>query len=60
MEQNIQYGFNIAEKLAAITATPGINAETQQLCNDNIQKILKSIVAPAILSLSAKDKGLII
>lgn len=44
----------IIEKLAAISATPGINNETLEVTNKHIQMLLNSIIKEEITSLSSK------
>jgi hypothetical protein len=50
----------VIEKLGALCATPGIEAETQKLANEQIQRLLKDIVEPALTKLSATSSGLLI
>ena len=41
---DIHAAFNIIEKLAAVSATPGINEDTLKMTNELIQKLLNSVV----------------
>lgn len=50
----------VIEKLAAICATPGVSEETQKIANENIQKLLKSVVEPSLTKLTATSAGILI
>ena len=50
--KNVQDAFYIIEKLAALSATPGINEDTLTITNKQIQAILSSVVKEEIASLS--------
>jgi hypothetical protein len=50
----------VIEKLGALCATPGISAETQNLANEEIQRLLKDVVKPGLDKLAATSSGLIV
>jgi hypothetical protein len=50
----------VIEKLGALCATPGISEETQKLANENIQKLLKEVVEPALSKLTATSAGILL
>lgn len=50
----------VIEKLGALCATPGIEAETQKLANEQIQRLLKDVVKPGLDKLAASSSGLLI
>lgn len=50
----------VIEKLGALCATPGIEAETQKLANEQIQRLLKDVVKPGLDKLAASSTGLLI
>lgn len=52
--------FMIIERLAALCATAGVTEETQKMANENIQKLLDSVVKSAVTGLSAKNAGLLV
>lgn len=57
---NIQAAFNIIEKLAAISATPGINPVTIGQANEHIQKLMNTIVKKEIDELISSSSKLIL
>lgn len=52
--------FMIIERLAALCATAGVTEETQKMANENIQKLLDSVIKPTVTGLSAKSAGLLV
>lgn len=50
----------VIEKLGALCATPGISEETQKIANENIQKLLKEVVEPALSKLTATSAGILL
>lgn len=50
----------LIEKFAMLCSTPGIDADTQKLANEQIQKLITSVVKPEITKLSAEGNGLIL
>jgi len=52
--------FMIIERLAAMCATAGITEETKQMANEQIQKLLDSVIKPTVTGLSAKSAGLLV
>jgi hypothetical protein len=49
----------VIEKLGALCATPGIDADVQKAANEQILKLLNDVVAPGLTKLSAASAGLI-
>jgi hypothetical protein len=61
MAQEItQDAFMIMERLAALVATQGINEETIALANVQIQEIIIKIIKPTLVTMYAKNSGLLI
>jgi hypothetical protein len=50
----------VIEKLGALVATPGVSEEVKLAANEQIEKLLKDVVAPSLSELSAKKAGLLI
>jgi len=50
----------VIEKLGALVATPGVSEEVKRAANEQIEKLLKDVVAPSLSELSAKKAGLLI
>lgn len=50
----------VIEKLGALCATPGIEAETQKIANEHIQRLLNDVVKPGLDKLAASSSGLLI
>jgi hypothetical protein len=50
----------VIEKLGALCATPGINADVQKAANDEILKLLVDVVKPGLTKLSAQSSGIVI
>jgi hypothetical protein len=50
----------VIEKLGALVATPGVSEEVKIAANEQIEKLLKDVVAPSLSKLSAKEAGLLI
>ena len=57
--QNTQDAFAIINSLAALCATSGITEDTTKLANASIQKLITSVIDPAITKLSATSAGII-
>ena len=55
-----QDAFMMIERLAALCATPGVTAETQEIANSQIQAILNSVVKPAVTKLTAQGAGILV
>ena len=49
----------VIEKLGALCATPGISEEVQKLANENISKLIKDVISPNLVKLSAAQAGII-
>jgi hypothetical protein len=50
----------VIEKLGALVATPGISEDVKTLANEEIAKLIKSVVSPGLDRLSAASAGLIV
>ena len=50
----------VIEKLGALVATPGISEDVKTLANEEIAKLIKSVVSPGLDKLSATSAGLIV
>jgi hypothetical protein len=50
----------VIEKLGALVATPGISDDVKTLANEEIAKLIKSVVSPGLDRLSATSAGLIV
>jgi hypothetical protein len=50
----------VIEKLGALVATPGISEDVKTLANEEIAKLIKSVVSPGLDRLSATSAGLIV
>lgn len=50
----------VIEKLGALVATPGVSEEVKLLANEQIEKLIKDLIAPSLSELSAKKAGLLI
>lgn len=56
----IHEAWIVIEKLGALCATPGISEETQKIANEEIQKLLTSVVKPSLTKLTATSSGLLV
>jgi hypothetical protein len=50
----------VIEKLGALVATPGVSDEVKLAANEQIEKLLKDVIAPSLSELAAKKAGLLI
>jgi len=50
----------VIEKLGALVATPGISEDVKTLANEEIAKLIKSVITPGLEKLSATSAGLIV
>lgn len=55
----LQDSFYIMEKLAAICATPGINTQTQDLANKQIQELLNGPVKTSVTEIKTAAAGIV-
>lgn len=55
----LQDSFYIMEKLAAICATPGINAETQSLANAHIQELINGPIKTSVTEMKTAAAGIV-
>jgi hypothetical protein len=56
----IHEAWIVIEKLGALCATPGISEETQKIANEEIQKLLTSVVKPSLTKLTATSSGILV
>lgn len=56
----IHEAWLVIEKLGALCATPGISEETQKIANEEIQKLLTSVVKPSLTKLTATSAGILL
>lgn len=56
----IHEAWIVIEKLGALCATPGISEETQKMANEEIQKLLNSVVKPSLSKLTASGAGILL
>jgi hypothetical protein len=56
----IHEAWIVIEKLGALCATPGISEDTQKLANEEIQKLLTSVVKPSLTKLTATSSGILV
>jgi hypothetical protein len=56
----IHEAWIVIEKLGALCATPGISEETQKIANEEIQKLLTSVVKPSLTKLTASGSGILL
>lgn len=56
----IHEAWIVIEKLGALCATPGISEETQKIANEEIQKLLTSVVKPSLTKLTATSSGIVL
>lgn len=50
----------VIEKLGALVATPGISDDVKTLANEEIAKLIKSVILPGLEKLSAASAGLLV
>ena len=50
----------VIEKLGALVATPGVSEEVKKSANEQIDKLIKELIAPSLSELSAKKTGILI
>ena len=50
----------VIEKLGALVATPGVSEEVKNAANEQIEKLIKDLIAPSLSELSAKKAGLLL
>lgn len=55
----LQESFYVIEKLAAICATPGINADTQDVANKHIQELLNGPIKTSVTELKSASAGIV-
>lgn len=50
----------VIEKLGALVATAGVSEDVKTLANEEIAKLIKTVVSPGLDRLSATSAGLIV
>ena len=50
----------VIEKLAALIATPDVSEEVKKLANEEIEKMLISVVKPSLSKFTAASSGIVL
>lgn len=50
----------VIEKLAALIATPDVSSEVKKLANDEIEKLLSSVIQPSLTKFTAESSGILL
>jgi hypothetical protein len=50
----------VIEKLAALIATPDVSPEVKKLANDEIEKLLSSVIQPSLTKFTAASSGILL
>lgn len=50
----------VIEKLAALIATPDVSAEVKKLANEEIEKLLSSVIQPSLTKFTAASSGILL
>jgi|APGre2960657373_1045057.scaffolds.fasta_scaffold734453_1 hypothetical protein len=50
----------VIEKLAALIATPDVSPEVKTLANEEIEKLLISVVKPSLSKFTAASSGIVL
>lgn len=50
----------VIEKLAALIATPEVSPEVKKLANDEIEKLLSSVIQPSLTKFTAASSGILL
>lgn len=50
----------VIEKLAALIATPNVSEEVRKLANEEIEKLLNSVVKPSLAKFTAASSGIVL
>lgn len=50
----------VIEKLAALIATPDVSPEVKKLANEEIEKLLTSIVKPSLSKFTVSSSGIVL
>jgi hypothetical protein len=50
----------VIEKLAALIATPDVSEEVKKLANEEIEKLLISVVKPSLSKFTAASSGIVL
>jgi hypothetical protein len=50
----------VIEKLAALIATPDVSPEVKELANEEIEKLLTSVIQPSLTKFTAASSGILL
>jgi hypothetical protein len=50
----------VIEKLAALIATPDVSPEVKKLANNEIEKLLSSVIQPSLTKFTAASSGILL
>jgi hypothetical protein len=50
----------VIEKLAALIATPDVSQEVKTLANEEIEKLLSSVIKPSLAKFTAASSGIVL
>jgi hypothetical protein len=50
----------VIEKLAALIATPDVSPEVKKLANEEIEKLLSSVIQPSLTKFTAASSGILL
>lgn len=50
----------VIEKLAALIATPDVSPEVKKLANEEIEKLLNSVIQPSLAKFTAASSGIVL
>jgi hypothetical protein len=50
----------VIEKLAALIATPEVSPEVKKMANDEIEKLLSSVIQPSLTKFTAASSGILL
>lgn len=50
----------VIEKLAALIATPDVSPEVKKLANEEIEKLLSSVIQPSLSKFTAASSGILL
>ena len=55
----VHEAVSLLRELGGLVATPGVDIETQKICNEHMQKILNTVIKKAVTDISASSSGII-
>lgn len=50
----------VIEKLGQLCATPGVSSDVQKAANEQIERLLKDVIAPSLSKLTATSSGILV